>query len=314
MGGNCFFARILCSVLSTTASAQVQRCVGLPIFILLFSILPLFFGCVDDNPEIVPVQPVENEEGSWIKYSPYDWTHDGRPYHSVYCKVFSDGASDEMKEKAGIFTDAKFLEVLKFFNFSDYHDLRYPPEHDKIDVYLNTRHIENIMAAYWGSIIITVKTPDLDTTRYEYLFKHELTHQLEFLIEGMVNLGTDLWFREGIAIYGGGGMTHIENADDLDRWIAQNAHSPNKGNPITIHSWDDFPDDADVHGYFMICEVVINYLLDSNGLGKSKQDVLQLLYDVREGILFNVAFEENFGITLEDFENEIFARLRAYLM
>ena len=82
-------------------------------------------------------------------------------------------------------------------------------------------HEENIAAAYWGSIFITIRSANVDLNRYSYLFKHELTHVFEFLIEGNVNLGTEIWFSEGIAIYGGGGLNGITSIADLDKWIAK---------------------------------------------------------------------------------------------
>ncbi len=257
--------------------------------------------------------PVDTEDGSWVIYSPYKWSHDGQPYRSVYCDVYSDGASAAMKEKAGKFADAMFLEVLDLFDFTQFEDLRYPPGDEKVSVYINRHHEESIAAAYWGTIIITIRASDFNTNHYAYLFKHELAHEFEFLIEGVVNLGTHLWFLEGIAIYVGGGLNSITTVADLDDWIAQNAHFPNQGNPISIHTWTDWPEGSDWHGYCTVFDVVVKYLLDENGLGKSTQDVLNLFYDIRNGGTFEPAFEEHFGLSVTTLEEEIFDRLRAYL-
>jgi len=278
----------------------------------LFSILPLILilGC---TKEPTGYEPKQIEDGSWTIYSPYNWSHDGQPYSSEYFSVYSDGASIELKKKAGEFCDTKFVEILEMFSFNNHSDFLLPPENDKINLYINQNHDEGIAAAYWGTIIITIREDDFDTTRYDYLFKHELTHEFEFLIEGTVNLGTDVWFREGIAIYGGGGIGYIKNNADLNLWISMNSHFPNKGNPITIHSWEDFPEGSDITGYYTVFDIVMKYILDSNGLGKSIDDVLTLFYDIRNGISFTIAFQNNFGISLNEFEENIFDRLGNYL-
>ncbi|MFC2103202.1 hypothetical protein ACFLSS_02115 [Bacteroidota bacterium] len=277
-----------------------------------FILLKGLNGCKDE-PVVNP--PDQIEEGSWVRYSPYNWSHDGEPCISVFCKVYSDGASTEMKRHAGEFADRKFSEILQSFNFQNYSDFLYPLKNNKIDVYIIRFHEESIYAAFWGSILITVRNSVMDTTRLNYLFRHELTHAFEYLIEGTVNLGTDVWFREGIAIYVGseGGWNYISNTDSLNSWRVRNSSFPNKGNPITIHQWENFPEGSDITGYYTVFDVVMSYLLDSNGLGKSLQDVLNLFYDVRYGASFSSAFQNNFGISLSDYENEIYNRLESYL-
>ena len=281
------------------------------IFLFLLPLSLSIISCQDDPTSITPDQI---EEGSWITYSPYDWSHNGNPYSSVYCKVYSDGASSDLKTEVGTFADEKFSIILNMFNFQNMEDFRYPPGYDKIDVYINMYHERSIAAAYWGSIFITIRSPNVNWSRYAYLFKHELTHAFEFLIEGTVNLGTDVWFREGIAIYGGGGLNGITDVDDLERWIAQNSNQPGQGNPIAIHAWEDFPPGANISGYYTnVFDLTMRYFLDPNGLGKSMQDVLGLFYDIRNGVLFPEAFQNRFGISLEQFEIDYYDLMRTYL-
>jgi len=282
-------------------------------FVILFLLtVSLCFTSCKDNPASITPEPLE--EGSWITYSPYDWTHNGQPYNSVYCKVYSDGANYDMKRDAAEFADEKFSMILNMFNFQNLEDFRYPPGYDKIDLYINMNHEENIAAAYWGSVFITIRTSNVDWGRYDYLFRHELTHAFEFLIEGTVNLGTDVWFREAIAIYGGGGLNGITDIDDLERWIDRNANDPGQGNPICIHVWEDFPPGADITGYYYnVFDLTMRYFLDPNGLGKSIQDVLNLFYDIRNGSTFPHAFQDNFGLSLTQFEIDYYDLMRTYL-
>jgi len=289
-------------------SQKMNTLKALAPYLLYLSLLSS--GCEKD-PSAIEHAPIP--EGSWNIYTPYDWSHDGRPYQSEYCIVFSDGASGALKMKAAELTDQSFTEIMGMFNFTNQEDFRLPPENDKINIYINQNHEPNVVAAYWGNLIVTIRTPDFDRGHYAYLFKHELTHEFQFMIEGRENLGTDVWFREGIAIYCGGGMNYIRTVGDLDNWISQNAQFPNYGNPISIHRWADFPEGSDISGYYTVFDIVMKYILDPNGLGKSLDDVLSLFYDLRRGYSFRNSFLHHFEISLTEFENQIFDRLRIYL-
>lgn len=286
-------------------------------FKLLSSLLLLFLalaGCEDENKKVIN-PPGEIEAGSWIIYSPLKWTHDGAPVSGTLIKVYSDGASYALKLQCLEFADRMFREVLNQFSFDNLDELRFPPENrSKINVYINTNHEESIAAAWWGTIFLTVRTPDLDTNLYSYLFKHELTHEFEFLIEEYWNLGTDVWFREAIAIYCGGGFNYIKTVNDLEAWINANENYPGKGNPIMIHTWEDFPEGSDITGYYCnVFDITMKYLMDPKGLNRSLQDVLCVFYNIRDGGSFSNAFENNFGLSLEVFENEYYDRITTFL-
>ena len=285
--------------------------------LLLIFLLILFVtsGCNKNStsPTTSSTTPQE-EKGSWNVYSPYDWTHDGEPYHAKYCIVYSDGASYQTKEEVGLFVDGKFTQILNLFNFQDMDDLRYPPGYDKVDVYINRYHERSFAAAYWGSVFITIRSEDVNINNYDYLFRHELTHVFQFLIEGKVNLSTEVWFTEGIAIYGGGGLGGVTDIEDLVQWINSNSTVPNQGNPVCIQVWDDFPPDADIAGYYStVFDLAMRYFLDPIGLNKSIGDVLGLFYDLRNDIAFPTAFQSNFSLDLETLESEYYDRMRTYL-
>ncbi len=281
--------------------------------LLLFLFLALT-GCEEESKND-SFPPSETESGSWVIYSTLKWTHDGAPVSGTLFKVYSDGASYALKLQCLEFADRMFREILNQFDFDEPDELRLPPENrSKINVYINTNHEESIACAYWGTIFITVRTPVLDTSRYKYLFKHELTHEFEFLIEDYWNLGTDVWFREAIAIYCGGGFNYIKTVNDLEDWINANENYPGKGNPIMIHTWEDFPAGSDINGYYCnVFDITMKYLMDPKGLDRSLQDVLNVFYNIRDGCSFGDAFENNFGLSLETFENEYYDRITAYL-
>lgn len=262
----------------------------------------------------------QTEKGSWAIYTPFDWTHDGKPCQSIYCSIFSDAASDKMKKQVGEIADESFNKILQLFNFHNISDFIYPPGYSKIDIYINRNHSENINWAYWGGFIFTIRSSDicghwLDYT--EYTASHELMHEFEFLIEGREVLSTDVWFKEGIAVHVGylrnTVFKIIKNLNELETWISKNQNVPGQGNPIKIRQNSDFPDGADIHQYYRFFELAMRYLIDEDGYGQSFQDVLKLIYDLRQGLLFPVSFENHFGISVIDFENEFFDRMRAYL-
>jgi len=299
---------------SSFGSSKTLRILYIIPIVFIFGL----FGCQKDPTSIVTDQgPDQNPdyipEGAWVTCSPYKWTHDGEPYFGEYCIVYSDCCSFQFKQEVGQFADEKFVQILDLFEFEDRDDLLYPMEYSKVDVYVNRYHPERLAAAWWGTVIMTFSSENL-LNRHGYLFKHELTHVFQFLIEGHYNLSTPVWFTEAIAIYGGGGLWGIRDTDDLDQWIASNSNDTNQGNPICIEVWDDFPPGADITGYYYyVFDLTMRYFLDPNGLGKSIEDVLNLFYDLRNDVAFPTAFQSHFGLDVETFEDEYYERMREYL-
>ena len=274
-------------------------------------------GCKDD-----PASPSipQTEKGAWARYTPFDWTHDGRPHESTYFTIYSDAASDEMKRQLGEIADERFVRILRLFDFDNVSEFVYPPGYSKMEIYINRHHAESINWAYWGGFIFTIRSPDISGRRYDsavYIVRHESTHVFEFLIEGRESLGTDVWFKEGIATHVGclesTALRTIRSLSELESWISQNQNIPGEGNPIRIHQHADFPDGADRHEYYRLFELVVRYILDDKGMGNSYQDVVRLFYDLRDGLSFSASFENHFGIGVSDLEDEVFDRLRAYL-
>ncbi len=295
----------------------MQRMLQRIMFLIFIAIVIVSAGC-KKNPTSSPIP--QAVDGLWTIYTPYNWTHDGQPYSSTYCIVYSDEASYEMKQQMAAIADQRFRQILQLFNFQDLSDFIYPPGSSKIEIYINRNHPENIAWAYWGGFIITIRSSDIIGHWYDYAVytaRHELTHELEFLIEGREVLGSEVWFKEGIAVYVGcleiTSWQTIKNLSELESWINQNQNLPGQGNPIKIHQNEDFPPGADRHRYYQFFELAVRYLLDTRGMGKSYRDVLRVFYDLRDGKPFPVSFQDNFGISVSDYENEFYDRMRAYL-
>lgn len=277
--------------------------------------LPLFCACDHD-----PASPTEPETpGLWARYTPFDWTHDGAPHATAFLTVYSDGASDALKRDLGVIADERFLQILDLFQQQP-GDLVYPPGAARLEIYLNTQHAENVNWAYWGGFIITLRASEIAGPWYDYTVytvRHELTHDLELLIEGREWIGTDVWFKEGIAAHVGCLETtvwsRLRTLEELESWVAQNQDVEGSGNPIRIHDDSDYPVGADRDAYARLFELAVRYLLDGDGQGASFPDVAALFHAVREGASFSVAFQERFGVTLADFEAEFYDRMRSYL-
>jgi hypothetical protein len=289
--------------------------------VILLSLVSTAGGCRADaaSPPDSEGSP-EATIGSWVFHTPFDWTHDGRPYDGQHVTVYSDAASQEMKRHLAEIADGEFDQILALFDFQDLSDLRYPPGSSSIDVYLNRNHAESVNWAYWAGFIITIRSSEISGSWLGftvYTVRHELAHEFEFLIEGRGGLGTDFWLREGLAVHVGcmeyPEWRTIRSPTELEAWIDQNRTVPGGGNPIRIHQDTDFPQGADWHQYYRLFELAVTYLLDEAGMGRSYQDVLALFYDVRTGVPFPESFEDRLGIGLNAFEAGFFERAMAYL-
>lgn len=281
--------------------------------VVVFAIL----GCEDDGAS---PPAADTNSGSWVEYTPFKWSHDGSPFESSYVTIYSDAASDELKRQLAEIADERFSQIMTLFAFDAVSDFIYPPGYSKLDIYINRTHSESVNWAYWGGFIFTIRVSEISGHWRDYTVytvRHELLHDFEFLIEGREALGTEFWFKEGIATHVGcleeTGWSTITSLSELESWIAQNRTVPGAGNPIKIRQASDFPEGADWHQYYRVFELVVRYILDENGMGRSFHDVLALFYDLRAGMEFTVSFERHFGIAVGDLEAEVFDRLLAYL-
>jgi len=189
-----------------------------------------------------------------------------------------------------------------------------------MEIYLNRAHEESVNWAYWGGFIFTLRSSEISGRWLDYTVytvRHESTHDFEFLIEGREWLSTDVWFKEGIATHVGclesTPFTRIRSVSELESWIGQNRNVPGRGNPISIHRDEDYPDGADRHQYYRLFELAVAYILDQSGMDRTFDDVVAMFYDLREGTPFASSFERRFEISVGALEEDVFERLTAYL-
>jgi hypothetical protein len=144
-----------------------------------------------------------------------------------------------------------------------------------------------------------------------------MMHEIEYLLEARPpSLMTDVWFREGLADYYAGNNV-INDVEELNAWLITRISLPGGGNPIKIHSWNDFPLQVQQTKseclWYPMFELAVKYILDKKGYGKSMTDIKKLFLDLRSTNSFSLSFERMTGTTLENFENDFFNRIVPFL-
>ena len=123
----------------------------------------------------------------------------------------------------------------------------------------------------------------------------------------------DIWLTEGLAeaVSGGTAGGSITDLNQLNELRQQYGWSLN---PISMHQYN-YPDvDGIVYYYYYpMFQLAVEYLVDINGHGKSFGDIKNLFTDVSVGEPFQTAFENNLGISVEDFELQFFDLMNDYL-
>ncbi|MDH4043593.1 MAG: hypothetical protein OEW06_03970, partial [Gemmatimonadota bacterium] len=132
------------------------------------------------------------------------------------------------------------------------------------------------------------------------------------LVGSTHSYSTHTWFEEGLA--------EVVSALDAERsiWteaaLDQRIAEFGEWNPIAIDN-DILPDieNAGVQYFNPMFELTMRYALDDAGLGRSLRDVRDVFLDMRDGTSFSSAFAAMFGLSVADFHDQYFARIRAYL-
>lgn len=260
--------------------------------------------------------------GSWtIHWS--DALHDGNPVNSENFIVFSEASSLTSREDVLISAEAAFTDIKIMLNVAD-SDFDFMPNwgSEKIHILSDYAQRNQIGLAYRDGIIIRAKDSPRyngDSTNWQNILQHELTHVVEFLLIGDANFrqANAVWFREGFASYGARIHT-IQTLEELNQWKADNLNVEGQGNPISIVVWDDFPsvvlNNATTITYYPFFELTVRYLTDSeNGHGTTTSDVINFYNELGTGMPLDAAFELHFGITMQDFEDSWWELMSDYL-
>jgi hypothetical protein len=100
-------------------------------------------GCADssgssDNDGMV-------NSGSWY-VSGSEWPHDGEPFESDNCTIYSDGASDDARQTLAQLAEDALSEINYLFEIESNDIFLYPPGQEKIDIYA----YKNYFPRNWG--------------------------------------------------------------------------------------------------------------------------------------------------------------------
>lgn len=259
--------------------------------------------------------------GSWY-VTGFKWPHDGEPYESDNFVIYSDSASDGSKQRLAQLAEETLVEVKNLFELEDNEDFLYPPGQDKIHIYAyKSRFPQNWggWAYYGGLLIFSLDHPgrqdfgDTAPHRYNPTLMHEIVHVVESLLKGDndPNL-VDVWLTEGLAeaVSGGTAGGRILDLATLNELV----DTYGSLNPIEMHRYD-YPDIAIVvfDYYYPMFQLAVEYLLDDNGHGMTMNDFKNLFLDVRNGAPFATAFENWFGMSLSEYEDQFFDLMNDYL-
>ncbi|GEM_PF-2503138 len=259
--------------------------------------------------------------GSWTSHTPYQWTHDGKPLVGKNCIIYSDAAKEEAKLFISEKAEFSFTNLKDLLQIDDNNIFVFPPGTNKLDFYANRFNLEyqGGFAYYGGALVISPDSP-----MYRPLegwcanqVEHEMMHEIEYLIEARPpSLMTDVWFREGLADYYAGN-SEITDVERLNAWLVTRISLPGGGNPIKIHSWNDFPlqvqQTKSQYQWYPMFELAVRYILDKNGYGKSMTDIKNLFLNLRSTNSFSHSFERMTGTTLENYENDFFNLILQFL-
>jgi len=277
-------------------------------------ILLLTAGC--ENSATGPNEMVDN--GSWYRTG-YHWPHDGKPYESANVIVFSDAASLESRQKLAEITESLVTTLVEDFEIDPATMFKWPPGQTKLHVYAYRDHFVDWFGGkgyYGGFMMYSLDHPIRNTElgNYTRVVTHELMHAFEGLMKGTENPKiVDVWLTEGIAEHVSGGTSSSGNVTTLamlDSLVAVYGDV----NPISMHYYEDFPYMDLGYAYlYAMFELSVRYLLDADGLGRPKALVRDLLVEAGDGALFATSFEEKFGLGLQQFEDEYWDRIRAFV-
>lgn len=253
------------------------------------------------------------DEGSW--YDRANWPHHGDPIETANFVIFSDSAHIDSRREVAAVAEEMWAEVLDEFSVEPVM-LKFPEGQTKIDLFAyrdpNLRDC-TACADHGYLVIYSLDHPDQTTwpRPYRAVMKHELVHVLQTLLTG--NQGRfDIWFVEGLAEAVSGGTTGgaIRGLDQLEDLTSTHGRT----SPIAFKRNSQISN-SEARNQFLypMFQLAVEYLVDDDGLGRSFDDMRNLIIDVGEGSTFAAASEDHMGIGLDEYEAQFFGLVDDYL-
>jgi hypothetical protein len=261
------------------------------------------------------------DAGSWY-VTGFRWPHDGKPYESANFLVYSDAASEQARQMLAEIGEEVLADLKGQFGATSPELFVFPPGQHKIHIYTYKNHFPTQWGgwAYYGGLLIYSldhkergQEGHTALDMYVPVVQHEVMHVIESLLKASNNPDlVDVWLTEGLGEYVSGGTAggSITSQAKLAEVIA----TYGKLNPIAMHQYR-YPDtDGVVYNYYYpMFELAVTYLFDADGRGATLEDLRDLLLDVRDGVVFSAAFENRFGISLAQYEEQFFDLMTEYL-
>jgi hypothetical protein len=289
---------------------------------MLLALVVLIGGCGDaTGPDGGGLPPGMVDSGSWYRTG-FRWPHDGKPYESPNFIVYSDAASPEARQKLAEIGEELLVVLKNDFEIDAETMFRFPAGQSKLHIYAYKNHTPMEWGGwgYYGGLLIFSLDHELRTEwghteleNYTRVVTHELMHAVEGLLKGSDNPHlVDVWLTEGIAEYVAGG-TSSGSVTDLAR-LDELTSTYGEWNPIAMHRYD-YPDIEAIGFlyYYPMFELAVTYLLDPAGAGNAKPSIRDIFHDARDGVPFATSIENRLGIGLQEYEDEFFDRIRAFL-
>lgn len=261
------------------------------------------------------------DAGSWY-VTGFTWPHDGNPFESANFTVYSDAAGEDARQALAQLAEETLDEIKVSFEIESNDIFLYPNGQEGIDIYAYKNHFPQDWggwAYYGGLLIFSLDHPERTsfghTAPHIYVptLKHEITHVVESLLKASNNPNlVDVWLTEGLAEVlsggtAGGSITDLANMNELIQ-----TYGPL--NPIAMHQYN-YPDVELIayHYYYPMFQLAVEYLIDVNGHGRTLNDVKELFLDVRHGVPFPIAFNNNFGMSVSSYQSRFFDLMNDYL-
>jgi hypothetical protein len=240
-------------------------------------------------------------------------SHDNIILETDHFLIFSNAASKDNKVIFAKISEEHFKNMADWYGLTP-GDLGIHAENrgTKIRIYAHTSTTET--GTWRGEKNSSIIFPSYGTGLWNRkVLAHEIAHMVELLIikpENFVGLEIPVWFVEGIADYFADFPTAypfpVDNLGSLDEWWSKYK------NPLSIYSFDDM---GSTHPatYYTMFGLVFKYLLDAGGLGISREQVLDFYHTLVENNNFDLSFDQNFGISMDDLRATLYERLVSYL-
>lgn len=255
---------------------------------------------------------------SWYTNANYDWPHDGYPFESEHFFVYSDLESMSTKQRFAQEAETVLARILPLFVIPD-GDPNVRIVYPKFEMFVSsfrygevlwqgTSHYGGFLLVFDGAYYQFSRLRYPDYFPFTYLITHELTHVICYRIIRFSHLEIDklpqAWFNEGLATYMGGPPLPIRTLQLYEIAMREVSHFPENGNPIHIR----YPIVVPYDYPYILYELSVYYLVETYGL----ENVIGILYDMRDHLTFEEAFEKRTGMTVDEYQQNFDSLMRNF--